>query len=121
LLELQEILENFVVRGLNISKEKIYSKIADGGLNLYRLHDFVITLQSYWIKRILTHRHDNWRNSVLFSGEHDLFYINEKDILNFGPVLTGICESFMSFRNRFGTVGNNFIHVPILNNPYFFL
>jgi hypothetical protein len=110
-----------VVKGLNISKEKIYCKIADGGLNLVRLQDFVITLQSYWIKRILIHWHDNWRNSVHFSGESDLYYINEQDISNFGPVLTGICRSFMTFRNRFGTVGNNFIHVPILNNPYFFL
>jgi Reverse transcriptase (RNA-dependent DNA polymerase) len=120
LLQLQNIIENFVVKGTNVSKERIYAKISFGGLNLFKLKDFVVTLQSYWIKRTLLYQHDNWRNSIYFASNVSLLYIQEQDLSSFGHVLAGICRSFISFRNRFGTVGNNFLQVPVLNNPYFF-
>jgi Reverse transcriptase (RNA-dependent DNA polymerase) len=118
--ELQDCIEKFVVKGLNISKEKIYGNISDGGLQLFKLSDFVTTLQSYWIKRIMQVQHDNWRNQVFFASENGMFFLQDSDLALFGEVLTGICKSFIKFRNDFGAVGNNFLFVPVLNNPYFF-
>jgi hypothetical protein len=120
LLELQTIIENFVVRGLNISKEKIYSSIQNGGLNLFKLEDFASALHCAWIKRVLTLQHDNWRNVLFSISANGIFYVQEYDTDNLGPVLKGICSSFIRFRNVFGTVGNNFLRIPMLNNPYFF-
>jgi hypothetical protein len=46
--------------------------------------------------------------------------MQESDLTPFGEVLTGICKSFIKFRNEFGAVGNNCIYVPVLNNPHFY-
>jgi hypothetical protein len=115
--EIQECIEKFVVKGLNISKEKIYGNVSDGGLQLFKLSEFVTTLQSYWIKRIMHLQHDNWRNQVFFDSANGMFYLQDSDLTTFGEVLTGICKNFIRFRNDFGAVGNNY--VPVLNNPYF--
>jgi hypothetical protein len=120
LLELQTIIENFVVRGVNISKEKIYGSIQNGGLNLFKLEDFASALHCAWIKRVLSLQHDNWRNVLFSIAANGIFYVQENDIDNLGPVLKG-SSSFIHFRNVLGTVGNNFLRVPMLNNPYFFL
>jgi hypothetical protein len=59
--EIELSIEKFVTKGLNLSKEKIYGPVEEGALNLFRLADFSVTLQSFWIKRTLQYQHDNWR------------------------------------------------------------
>jgi len=51
LQEVSSVMEKFVTKGLNISKEKLYKSAADGGIGLFNLNAFISALQVSWIKR----------------------------------------------------------------------
>jgi hypothetical protein len=46
--------------------------------------------------------------------------VQKDDILEFGPIISGILKSVTTLRSAFGTVHNNFLMVPVLNNTNFF-
>jgi hypothetical protein len=46
---IEKKIETFVCGGLNISNEKIYATVTDGGINLFKLHDFALALQCSWV------------------------------------------------------------------------
>jgi hypothetical protein len=94
--------------------------VCQGGLGLFRIAEFTLTLQCSWIKRAMTLQHDNWRNDFNICNEKGILFIQDENLQNFGPVMRGIGSNFIKFRNLFGTVGNNFLNVPILNNQFFF-
>jgi hypothetical protein len=119
LSEIELSIENFVTKGLSLSKEKIYGPVEEGGLNLFRLADFSVTLQSFWIKRILQYQHDNWRIKIFSLNRYGPLYIMPPDVVKCGEILSNILESFILFRNKFGTAHNNFLTVPILYNENF--
>jgi hypothetical protein len=117
---IENMIEKFVTQGMNISKDKIYSPVEAGGLNLFRISTFTLTLQSYWIKRILDLQHDNWRMRAAVLNKFGIINLTRQDVINCGPVLSGILNNFIDFRDLFGTAYNNFLRVPMLNNANFF-
>jgi hypothetical protein len=117
--EIELSIEKFVTKGLSLSKEKIYGPVEEGGLNLFRLTDFSVTLQSFWLKRILQYQHDNWRVKLFSLNRYGPLYIMPPDVAKCGEVLSNILESFIVFRNKFGTAHNNFLTAPILYNENF--
>jgi hypothetical protein len=117
---IENMIEKFVTQGMNISKDKIYSPVEAGGLNLFRISTFTLTLQSYWIKRILDLQHDNWRMRAAVLSKFGIINLTRQDVTHCGPVLTGILNNFIDFRDLFGTAYNNFLRVPMLNNANFF-
>jgi hypothetical protein len=119
LSEIELSIKKFVTKGLNLSKEKIYGPVEEGGLNLFRLVDFSVTLQSFWIKRTLQYQHDNWRIKLFSLNRYGPLYIMPPDVVKCGEVLSNILESFTLFRNKYGTAHNNFLMVPILYNDIF--
>jgi hypothetical protein len=119
LLDLERQIERFVVGNLNISREKIYGPIESGGLNLFKLDTFSMTLQSFWIKRIFDKKHDNWRNTAFYLNRSGLQYVKEEDLSGCGEILKGILKNFIRYRELYGTVKNNFLQTPIINNPFF--
>jgi hypothetical protein len=90
----------------------------EGGLGLFELKSFIISLQSTWVKRALALRHDNWRNTIcrVAAGTG---IVSRSDSETFGTVLKGIINNYILFRNRYGTAYNNFLTVPILDNNFF--
>jgi exonuclease III len=116
---IQCILESFVCDGINISKDKIYENVDKGGLGLIYLPDFIIAIQSTWVKRVLDLKHDNWRNTVFLCCEDGPTFIQEEDLETLGDTLAAIMKNFIIFRNRYGAAHNNFRRVPILNNQIF--
>jgi hypothetical protein len=110
---IENMIEKFVTQGMNISKDKIYSPVEAGGLNLFRISTFTLTLQSYWIKRILDLQHDNWRMRAAVLSKFGIINLTRQDVTHCGPVLTGILNNFIDFRDLFGTAYNNFLRVPV--------
>jgi hypothetical protein len=94
--------------------------VTEGGLNLFKLHDFALALQCSWVKRTVSLQHDNWRHRLFNISSAGIFNISRCEISGLGPVLKGICENYIDFRERYGTVKNNFLSVPIFDNKYFF-
>jgi hypothetical protein len=109
-----------VCGGLNISKEKIYAAVAEGGVNLFKLHDFALALQCSWVERTTLLQHDNWRYRLFNISSAGTFNISRCELSGLGPILKGICTNYIDFRERYGTVKNNFLTVPILDNTNFF-
>jgi hypothetical protein len=114
-------IEKFVTSGLNISKDKIYSAVDKGGINLFNLADFAMCLQAFWIKRASDLTHDNWHRQLINLNPLGVGAITTPDTLDCGPILKGILTNFIAFRNAYGTAHNNFIAVPILYNDNFSL
>jgi hypothetical protein len=117
---IEKKIETFVCGGLNISKEKIYALVTEGGINLFKLHDFALSLQCSWVKRTIILQHDNWRYRLFNASSASIFNMSRDEISVFGPILRGICMSYIKFRDSYGTVKNNFLTVPILDNENFF-
>jgi hypothetical protein len=66
--------------------------------------------------------HDNWRKKIVELSNGSPFNIAAPTDDRAGPELTGIIKNFVTFRNRYGTVGNNYRYmtVPIFGNDFFF-
>jgi hypothetical protein len=121
LSQIEKKIEKFVTGGLNISKDKIYSAVDKGGINLFNLADFAMCLQAFWIKRASELMHDNWRRQLINLNPAGVNAITTPDTVNCGPILKGIMTNFFAFRNAYGTAYNNFTAVPVLyNNNFFF-
>jgi hypothetical protein len=119
--EIDILIENFVTGGMNIGKEKLYRDPAEGGLGMFKSDIFFKALKVSWIRRCLLLTHDNWRRKVFSLPDPGVPFIQEADIINFGPLLSGILTALISFRNAYGTYHNNYLTVPILNNNFFFI
>jgi hypothetical protein len=68
----------------------------------------------------MTGTHDNWRRKIAELSNGSPFNIAALTDDSAGPELTGIIKNFVTFRNRYGTVGNNYMTVPIFGNDFFF-
>jgi hypothetical protein len=60
LTHLENSIEQFVLKGINIAKDRVYLPVDRGGLGLFRLTDFISALQCSWIKRTYHSLNDNW-------------------------------------------------------------
>jgi hypothetical protein len=58
---LSTLMENFVCKGFNIAKDRLYRKPEDGGLGMFRLETFITALQCSLVKRIFDCCNDNWK------------------------------------------------------------
>jgi hypothetical protein len=113
-------IESFVLQGMNIGKDKLYLDPDEGGLGLFKPEVFFCALRCSWIKRCTVLTHDNWRRRIINIVDPGPCYVQENDILEFGPIISGILKSLIILRSAFGTVHNNFLMVPVLNNTNFF-
>jgi hypothetical protein len=122
LAELSNIIENFILQGMNLSVEKLYQSPRMGGLGMFKPTLFFKSLTCTWIKRCNALTHDNWRRVLLdSSGDDGISYIQNSDVEGLGPILTNMVSNFVIFRNSFGTIRNNFLLTPVLNNSFFSL
>jgi hypothetical protein len=119
--EIDAIIENFVTGTMNIGKEKLYLDPGAGGLGLIRSECFFKALKISWVRRCNILTHDNWRRKVMAVPDPGIAYIQHRDLSSFGPLITGILDAFIYFRNAFGTYANNFTLIPILNNNFFWI
>jgi exonuclease III len=118
LTRLQELLDNFCLGGLKISKDRIYLPPSEGGAGLINLKHFLIGLQSSWILRANTSTRDVWRLTVRDLSSGNCFTANNLSFDNLRhPILSGLVESFCFFRDRFYDKDDNFRSSFVLNNP----
>jgi hypothetical protein len=118
---LEEKMATFVTKGLNLSKNKIYAPVREGGLGLFNLKDFISSLQCNWIKRSYRNITDNWkyRLATLSGGNISDLAPDLKTTDNSGTVLNNIISSYSLFKQQLTKVGNNFLTVPFYCNASF--
>jgi hypothetical protein len=119
LTEIENLIEHFVLRGLNVSKDKLYRDPSSGGVRLFKPEFFFKALKCSWIKRAYSLPHDNWRRKLHEVPAPGISFLQKSDIVEFGPLLSEILYTLIELRNSFGVCFNNFLTVPVLNNPNF--
>ena len=106
LSELEKMMENFVTKGLSLSKKRVYMAVSEGCLGLFKLENFISALQCSWIRRAKI-ENDNWKATLKKLGDGDV--LNVKYDENLGLGLGNICKSFCRLKEAFYAYGNNFL------------
>jgi hypothetical protein len=111
-------MEKFVKGKCNISRERLYQNINQGGLGLIDISAFINSQQVLWIKRLLAEASDNWREDVwnIIYGNPLILHPNlvNKEM---HPIIFSIAESFVVFKKTFFELNDNYKKMPIVFNP----
>jgi hypothetical protein len=118
---LQDLVDDFAIGGLRISKARYYLPPNEGGVGLIHIGTFLMAQKCSWVKRVHSNAIDNWRvNLKLACPEFNVELLRKIDICPFrNPILYGIAEAFELFVNCFTEIGSNYKVVPIFNNRSF--
>ena len=111
-------INNFIVGGLNIAKDRICRPTELGGLGMIDLEDFITAQQVTWFKRAYISTRDNWRVDLKKIGNGNVLTVGEAHIdpVLF-PIFTYLSKSLQSFLKAFNMTNNNLSKSFILNNP----
>jgi len=113
-------MEKFVTKGYNISADRIYKNVANGGIGLFNLRNFVTALQVSWIKRASMNTNDNWKGTLTELSNGNVFELCFRNLEpRLGLALNNIVESFLKFKTRFRTYGNNYLGEVIFDSDLF--
>ncbi len=69
-------IDDFCIGKIKIAQNRKYIPPTSGGMGLINLHDFIIGIQSSWIKRVYQHGADNWRFDLLQKTHGNPFLLN---------------------------------------------
>jgi hypothetical protein len=116
--EIENLIEKFVLQGMNVAKDKLYISPEEGGLGLFALDTFFKALKCSWVKRSMTLTHVNWMRKIMLITP-GVCLIQRNDTMHFGPLVAGILNAVIDLREAFGTQYNNFHNIPVLNNKFF--
>jgi hypothetical protein len=117
---MQDIVNNFVLRGVPWSKDKLYDSPEKGGLGLIRLSSLFDGLKCNWIKRIKYNGlNDNWKFELYgnFFFDHGNFRNSIVPVQR--PLQNNIAASFSKFCEKFWEKDRNILLAPIINNALF--
>jgi exonuclease III len=115
---MQNICNNFVLKGTPWAEDKLYLRPENGGLGLIKIKDLLESLRCSWMRRITTGGlTDTWRAAFF-----KYFFFNPNC---FRPNLIppekllerGIGDAFWKFCTNFWSTGTNIVHAPIFYNP----
>jgi len=118
LATMYNIVESFVKKNLNISKERLYQPVNVGGLGLIDIKYFLRAQQVNWIRKANNEAIDNWRFDLrcIFDGNCLVTCAKYVDPERH-PVLYGLAISFEKFLGAFNLTNDNYKMAYILNNP----
>jgi hypothetical protein len=118
---IEQITENFVAKGLNIGKKKLYKTVEQGGIGMFNLNEFIASLQCAWIKRSFVSVTDNWRYKLCEISNNSALLVTSDSLTrnSVGMVLNNIVASFCKFKEKFATLDNNYMTVPFYCNNSF--
>ena len=91
-------MENFVTKGLNISRLKLYQHSSIGGLGMFDLKKFITGLQISWINRAHKATNDNWKIALKKLGNGTVLHChdcNVDELNTHGIAIKNIVESYI--------------------------
>jgi len=118
---MQEIINDFVLNGIPMAKDRLYTSPTMGGLGLLNVKNMITASHCVWASRIeLGGLIDCWRYRLL---ELDLFStdkISKHPEREFSmPLLSDLSNSWLNFFNHFWKVNDNYLEAPLFNNSLF--
>jgi hypothetical protein len=121
LMEIQNIVNNFLRKNLRISDERIYLSLKKGGLGFFNLSDFLEAQRATWLLRANKNCIDNWRYDLhLLAPANNVLLIRTCDVdSHLNPILYNIVEAYVKFYNNFCRCGNNYNGSQVFMNSIF--
>jgi hypothetical protein len=117
---MQKTIDDFCIGKIKIAQNRKYIPPTSGGMGLINLNDFIIGLQSSWIKRVYQHGADNWRFDLLQKTYGNPFLLNSTLVSkNDHPIISNIAESYEKLCKIYYDTGMNYKKAYILSNPLF--
>ncbi len=119
LTSIQELMDRFVTKNVNISKDRRYLPTDKGGLGLFELNKFLDAQRCSWIQRARSLRIDNWRYDLqVLAPGNNITLIRPCDVdKTHHPILFNMAASYCSFVAEFTRINSNFRTVPFVDNP----
>ena len=117
---IEDIITNFINVNSNISKEKIFSPVNQGGLGIPKVTIFLKSLDILLFKKSLFIK-DTWPKEIQNCAlvyDNPLYFTDNLNIRT-NPVLHRIISSFISFQFEFWVKGENIRDMRIFKNKYF--
>jgi exonuclease III len=114
--QIEDVIHNFVSGNLRIAKNRSFLPVANGGLGLFRVADFLDAQKCSWVRRsrILD---QEWKIKLILSGHGNLFTISDSNIdRETNPILHTLAKAFRKFISSFTVTNNNFKAAHILHN-----
>ena len=115
-----ELIEGFVTCNVVIAKDRIYTKVKNGGLGMIRLGNFLDSLKCGWIRRCASLLNDPWRWEFSEHADHmlDNIRLNYFDKTRH-PLMWNIASSVCKFQLAFWNANENFRNAPLFENVFF--
>ncbi len=112
---LQQMLDDFALDGLRVSKDRYYLPPTEGGIGLLHIGTFLMSQKCSLIKRAHANCIDNWRLRLrALSPCSDVTLLQSIDINRHrNPILYNIVEAYELFVRCYGSSGNNLLVMPI--------
>jgi hypothetical protein len=119
--EIQVIIDNFVKKNLNISHDRVSSKIEHGGLGLFNIKMFLESQRCAWISRAYRIQNDNWRYDLKnLAPGNNLLCIRPCDVdENLHPILFDLVVDYTKFYGKFSEINGNYKQAYIFDNKSF--
>jgi len=110
-------IEKFVIGNLRIAKNRIYLSKSEGGLDLFKLDDFLGAQCCSWIRRCYK-MDELWKREFFLHSNGNIFNVRKGHLnVQKNPILRNIAEHFEKFVFKFTVVNENFKKAFIFDNP----
>jgi hypothetical protein len=115
------MINTFIRKNLNISKERISRPVELGGLGFYNLSSFLSAQRCCWIFRAKKLVIDNWRYDLFCASPiNNILSVRESDIdVTKNPVILGIVKAYSTFYSMYSTFESNYADTYIFENSCF--
>lgn len=121
LSQMQDIINNYIRRNLQISNDRIFLPPADGGIGIPNLTEFLHSQRCTWLLRAVKLPVDNWRYDLhMLAPRNNPLLIRCCDIPKTEyPTLFGIVRSYETFIEKFSASGSNYVKAVLFENGFF--
>jgi len=121
LLQLQGVIDGFVLGGMPYAKDRLYVKPDKGGLGLLNIRQMITAAHCLWLSRIeLGGLIDSWRVSILRDCGFDFKKFRPSVQNNVSrPIEHMLTSSWWNFFTSFWGVEKNYLEAPLFFNPFF--
>jgi hypothetical protein len=119
LTEIQNLIDNFVSKGLRISKTRMYLQPALGGIGMFNLAEFLDAQRFSWIVRAHKLPIDNWRYDLhQLSPGNNILLVRDCDInAAKNPILSCFVQSYNNILQHI--IKKNIWEAEIFDSPLF--
>ena len=117
---MEKIIHKFVSANLNLGYERMFQPPSYGGIGMFKVDEYIKSLQVAWVKKASHSTRDNWRVDLTLLGQGNALTLTSAKVdKERYPIIGNIAKSWDYFKSKFWTSNDNYKKALIFNNPMF--